>query len=143
MTMHWYLKVKFFIAVYIDKIENLFFKSKIQKKLKKFRKKSKNPKNPKNPKKPIKPKKPSWVGFFLKNPGFCQPWLSGVTTSHGRVVRWYQSQYRVVRSNYQSQYRVVRCKYQSWTIQGCQMQLPVTDNSGSGVTTSHNTGSSE
>jgi hypothetical protein len=42
----------------------------------------KNPKNPpvwaKNPKKPNKPKKPKknplgW--FFLKNPGFFQPWL--------------------------------------------------------------------
>ncbi len=34
------------------------------------------------PKNPKKPKKTHWAGFFLKNPGFFQPW-----NKYGRVGR--------------------------------------------------------
>jgi hypothetical protein len=39
----------------------------------------KTQKNPKKPKK--KPKKPTGLVFFLKKPGFFQPWFSAIKTS--------------------------------------------------------------
>jgi hypothetical protein len=45
---------------------------KLKKTLKTLSSGHKNPKKPKKPKK--KPKKTHWAGFFLKNPGFFQPW---------------------------------------------------------------------